>query len=157
MENAEREGDVNTESNKPYESYIRVLIPADAGTGLIEVIGENEKKEVKPEVYGAKGSKEIGIFVKLERGEVVAFVFSWESGAEIKLEKEGYYSLKWIKQPGVEGFPVDTEINLSSIGTTFEYENLSLTEENGFGYNTNLSRDIISRIFWKNGTNNQGD
>jgi hypothetical protein len=135
------------ESN--YRSYVRVVIPSGSGTGMIKVISKDDEREIRPQVFGIEGNKEVGTFVKVGEGDTLAVVFSWESGVDLDMSVSGEYGLKWIKQPGTEDYPAEIGIFVNEKNLNFELSNLSLTEENRFGYNTSLSRDIISRIFWQ--------
>jgi len=139
-----------SENGNSYKNYIRVLIPSGAGVGMIEFISEDNRKEVRPQVFGIQGNKEIGTFVQIGQGETIAVVFSWESGTDLKMNKNGEYRLKWIKQSGTDDYPIEIDVKVNARDMSFRSTNLSLTEENRFGYNTNLSRDSISRIFWEN-------
>lgn len=136
-------------SEKNYKSYVRVIIPSGSGAGMIKIISEEAEGEVRPQTFGIEGNKEVGTFVEVGKGDTIAVVFSWETGVDLDMGVSGEYGLKWIKQPGTEDYPVEVGIFVNEKGLKYELINLSLTEENRFGYNTSLSRDIISRIFWQ--------
>ena len=151
IENIGSSGNTDTgENGDSYESYIRVLIPSGAGVGMIEFISEDNRKEVRPQVFGIQGNKEAGTFVQVSQGETITVVFSWESGTDLKMNEKGAYGLKWIKQSGTDDYPIEVDVRVNARDMSFRSTNLSLTEENRFGYNTNLSRDSTSRIFWEN-------
>jgi hypothetical protein len=136
-------------NEKSYKSYVRVIIPSGSGTGMIKIISEEAEREERPQTFGIEGNKEVGTFLEVGEGDTVAVVFSWETGIFLDMDLSGEYGLKWIKQPGMEDYPVEVGIFVNEKGLKYELNNLSLTDENRFGYNTSLSRDIISRIFWQ--------
>jgi hypothetical protein len=156
IENIGSSGDTDvSENGDSYKSYIRILTPSGVGVGMIEFISEdNRKEEVRPQVFGIQGNKEIGTFVQVGQGETIAVVFSWESGTDLKMNENGEYGLKWIKQSGTDDYPIEVDVRVNARDMSFRSTNLSLTEENRFGYNTNLSRDSTSRIFWENESKN---
>ena len=137
-----------------YKSYLRVLVPSDAGVGLVEYVSKDERKKEEAQVFGMKGNKEMGSYVELKAGEAIAVIYSWESGTDLDTNEEGEYGIKWFKQSGTENYPVEIKVVVNSQNMEFSSTNLNLTEENRFGYNTNLSRDNVSRVFWKNGFKN---
>lgn len=131
-----------------YRSYVRVLVPGDSGFGPAEVLGGPVAATIYPEVNGIRGHKEAGVFIELLPGETKAIVFSWESGTIAKFEEKGQYLFYLRKQGGVLDYPVEVRFSFPERIAVAGIPNLSLTETGEVGYNTLLSRDFVSRIFW---------
>jgi hypothetical protein len=129
--------------------YIRVLADRDAGFGLVEVDGNEGVRKITPNVQGIRGHKEAGVNLDLAQGESKFLTFFWESGAKYDFEKSGEYRLTLVKQAGTSNIPIELEYNIDS-AKVFSIEPTSfLTDEGAFVYNSELSRDFISRIFWQ--------
>lgn len=131
-----------------YKSYVRVLAPEDSGFGPVEVVDGQTRKNIEPEVYGIRGHKEAGVFVELSPGETKALIFTWESGTDIGLDKNGDYLFYLRKQAGVLNYPIEVKFDFPENTNVSGDPDLTLTSEGLVGYNTLLSRDFVSRIFW---------
>lgn len=133
---------------KNYEVYVRLVTPHDSGFGQVDIIGEKQKEKVYPDVYGVDNRKEAGVFLEVAPGETKTVVFNWESGASMDFEESGEYRLVWRKQAGTESDPVLIKFEIPEGLLASSEPELFLTEEGTIIYNTNLSRDSFSRIYW---------
>ena len=134
-----------------YRAYFRTLVPQDAGFSKVEILGNNSKETLDPEMVGYKNYKEAGLFLDLPNNFTKAIILSWESGTDLKKDVEGEYILSWKKQSGVNKINTEIKVNTASklpTETLPTYGNL--TEDGTFVYNTPLTRDFTSRIFWEN-------
>jgi len=129
-----------------YKTYLRVLVPrGDFGEGQKKV-GQNIFT-FSPDIGAVRGHIEAGTIVEVYPQESSAVSFSWTSPAEIPGEK-GEYSLIIRKQAGTVADRWDIEIQ-NQLGRRIEISpGASLTGMNTFGYNTDLARDFVSRIYW---------
>ena len=133
-----------------YKTYLRLVANAGSGFTPTSVFWNDTKVEIMPEVYGFKGNKEAGVYVEIEPNQTKAIVFNWESGEDKIFSEDNDYALYIRRQPGVKNYPARITLNIpEKLGYTLDLP-YSLTEEGGLVYNTILSRDFISRIFWKN-------
>jgi len=119
--------------------YIRIVAPEESGFSPVVVKTDEEEKEIVPEVLTINGHKEAGIFVEVEPGSRLIMQFAWESPANLNINKSGEYRLFLRKQPGILDFPTKIKVNIPE---------KSLTQEQILEYNTELSRDFVSRISW---------
>lgn len=144
----ENEDEQGRSSKETTQLYIRVLADKDAGFGLVEVGGSEGKTTTTADVFGIRGHKEAGINLDLAPGDSKLLTFSWESGANYDFKKRGEYKLNWVKQAGVSEMPIEIEYNVD-IARNFSLEPTTfLTKHGTVVYNSSLSRDFISRIFW---------
>lgn len=136
------------EGDKKYRAYLRVLVPGENGFSPAIIRSKDGEEEILPEIVEIKGTVEAGMYFELDPGETKIFILSWEGKSGINQEKEGYYEFLWRKQAGTEGFPIDVSINSPIVITKTEVDGEALTTQVPFKYNTNLSRDVVSRIYW---------
>ena len=140
---------ISNEGSKAYKAYVRIIVPAEVGLGLGKVKNRTGETNFIPETYPILGKKEAGFLVEVVPWETKAFILDWESGSDIVLSKSNAYSLYVQKQPGLKSLPFNLKIKTGQIGENVQTMNLSLTQEGYYVYNTTLSRDFISRIFWQ--------
>jgi hypothetical protein len=138
----------NHDSNKSYSGYLQVVTGSDAGFGNVEIVGKDGTNILKPEVVGLRGMKLAGVSVSVEPGETRALIFSWESGENLKLDENGKYIAKIIKQPWADNYPVELRVNFPKNTTVKEFKPFSLTENGVYSYNYQLSRDKTLTITW---------
>src|SRR3990170_348951 len=131
-----------------YKGYLRMFAPGDAGFGVINVNQKNIKEEIKPNLQGLRGFKEAGVLFEVLPGDTTVLNFSWESGSDYTFDNEGFYDLTWIKQSGIRPFAISIKLEKNKEIVLEATPRFSLTAEDYLGYNTDLSRDYFSRIFW---------
>ena len=136
------------QENLEYKAYVRVVAPPDSGFSPVVVFGQESKKELKPEILEVRGHKEAGIFVELKPGESKSLLFSWESAAGLDYENPGEYRIYWRKQAGTLSDPIKVVLNFPKNLKYLDTGDFSLTKDNALEYNTELTRDFVSRIFW---------
>ena len=131
-----------------YSSYIRVLVPSKYGFSPILISSKEGESKVTAEVTNVRGHREAGVFIELAPHEEKSLLFSWEGPVELDFERPGEYRFSWRKQAGTYADPVKLSISFPKGVSFSSYEEAFLTDESVFGYNTELSRDIVSRISW---------
>ena len=127
-----------------------MIAPLDVGFSPVELISEDDKIIISPDVYVVSGFKEAGVPINLKSNKSIAVVFNWESASTLDLRDDGEYILKIFKQSGVSSYPVQVQIKTPenlSISTQPEF---GLTLMGTVGYNTELQEDKSLRLFWKN-------
>ncbi len=136
---------VSTGNNGKYEVYLRLITPLEARFSDVLIDGAGETKRVAVEETIINGRKEGGVFVEVFPGQTIDITFSWQNTAGVVFGEPGEYRLVWRKQAGTQEDPITVQIEhpLSAPDST-----TALTEGEPAIYNTNLSRDFSSRIFW---------
>ena len=135
-----------------YKGYFRVMAPAYSEFGSVLVSEGSSPERITPEVSVVGGRKEAGVLVEITPGASKTISFSWTSKHDFSGEKGEeieQYRLFWRKQAGTKADEVSVGIINPSKSPTSVYPEFVLTEAGGVGYNTLLSRDFVSRIFWK--------
>src|SRR3989344_930332 len=136
-------------SNNVYSFYMRVLSPSESGFSPVEIVTNESEMSKSLEVRGVRSFKEAGIFEEILAKKTKALLFSWESATKLSYKEGGEYKLLVRKQAGMEGYPLEVEIMFPENLTFTSTPPLALTNGSNFVYNTELSRDFVSRIFWK--------
>lgn len=131
-----------------YKTYMRVFSPSDADFLPTEILFGNSRELKDPETLLVRGREEAGVYLELSPGQTKTVVFRWESSIDINFAKEGEYRLVWRKQAGTKSDPVSFKIILPEGIKPLVEPELSLTGQGTYRYNTNLTRDFSSRIFW---------
>jgi hypothetical protein len=131
-----------------YKVYIRLLTPQGSGFGPVEIISQDAKKQVTPQVYGVGKRKEAGVLVEVAPRQTVGVLFTWEGSSNLDFNEKGEYRLHWRKQAGTGSDPVRVEFLFPQRVTASGTPAFSLIKEGSLGYNTTLSRDFVSRIYW---------
>jgi hypothetical protein len=141
---------IENNNDYSYEGYFRILVPSSSGFSEATFITNGTKEEVAPNIVGLFGRKEAGIAINLEPDEKKVLVFSWDTESDLDLEKDGNYSLYWQKQIGAKNQNASIIFSIpENLAIEKADDNYFLTQEGEYGYNISLSRDIVSRIFWK--------
>lgn len=133
-----------------YKTYLRLMLPIGASVNDVAVTSGSSKETQIPEIEERSARKEAGILVEIGPGQTKEMTFFWEEEIGLDFAREGEYRLYVRKQPGT----LDDKIALMlyppqgiKIGSVPAY---SLTRDEGYGYNTVLTRDLFSRISWPN-------
>lgn len=131
-----------------YKVYLRVFAPQESDFLPTEIIfGESQEFE-DPETALVRGRKEAGVLVEITPGQKKSVVFRWESPADLDFSQRGEYRLIWRKQAGLDSPKISSELILPE-GIEYVFEPpYSLTPQGTYSYNTDLTRDFSSRIFW---------
>ncbi|MEK7112182.1 MAG: hypothetical protein AAB875_02540, partial [Patescibacteria group bacterium] len=133
-----------------YKSYLRLLLPQGSSVNDVEFTIGNSKESQAPEITEIRGRKEAGVLVEIPAGQTKEITFSWEEVSWLDFTQEGEYRLYVRKQAGSVGDRLGLIFFLpQGLGITTSPK-LSLTQEDGYGYNTLLTRDFFSRISWPN-------
>jgi len=131
-----------------YKTYTRVLTPMAAKHDFVSVVGGTENTFLEPEIETIHSRQEAGVYVEIGPGETKKITFNWKTDNNLKLSGSGEYIFKWRKQAGVGDDPINISIQSFrrvKIETEPEY---SLTPDGVYVYNTLLTRDLVSRIYW---------
>lgn len=131
-----------------YKTYMRLLAPGGAVLNEVEIVGAGERQTMLPEVKEIRGRKEAGVLIELNPGQKKSATFSWEESTNLDFTKKGEYRLYWRKQAGTGSDPVVVKLFFPGNVLPNSTPPFSLTREEGVGYNTTLSRDFVSRIYW---------
>jgi len=131
-----------------YKVYIRVLAPQNVSFGPTEVSGGGSFEVIEPEISQVRGHKEAGVLVEVLPAEAKSVTFYWEERLDLAYDSAGEIRFYWRKQPGTLNDDIVVSFSLPNKLKVFGEPPFSLTEEGVFGYNTELSRDFVSRIYW---------
>ena len=125
-----------------YKTFFRVMLPQTSSVNDVQLVSGSSKEAVAAMLDETQGRKEAGILVEIGPGQSKEIIFSWEEEIGLDFTKEGEYRLYIRKQAGTVG----DKVGVSVFSPT-------LTQDGGYGYNTLLTRDFFSRIYWPNGQN----
>ncbi len=146
--NITNNAEFNPEDYNEYKTYLRVLAPADSKFEKIEIVSAAGTRAVEPDIEILSGRKEAGVFVKIEPGDTKTVNFVWEGSVDLDFNKSGEYLLSWRKQPGTKNDKIATQFVFPE-GVVAKIEQTDfLTQDTVLGYNTFLSEDINSKVFW---------
>lgn len=137
-----------SQENLSYRAYIRVVAPPDIGFSPVVVFGQEGRKKLNPEILEVQGHKEAGVFVELGPGESKSLLFSWESATLLDYGSSGEYRIYWRKQAGTLNDPIKVVLKFPKNLKYLDTGDFSLTKDSALEYNTELTRDFVSRIFW---------
>jgi len=130
-----------------YSSYVRLVTPLESGFSPVLVKEFNISREVVPDTDISRGHKEAGVFVEVRPGTSVTLQFVWESPNNLDFNNSGEYNFFLRKQPGVKEFPTKINIDVKDEVNSKDFLGV-LTNDYNLEYNTKLSRDLVSRIYW---------
>lgn len=139
---------IKNQEDHPYKTYIRVSADPSSGFAPLTILSGNEKRQQELEVFAGGVMKEAGVYREIEAGRTEGFVFSWEGPLPVNLKENGSYTFTLRRQPGVLAYPVHMQIDLPN-GLLKAVPTPALTKGSTVYYNTVLSRDFESRIFWE--------
>lgn len=127
-------------SQNTYKNYLRIVVPAASEISYVEINGERANFDVND----VSGRREVGVLMEvLENSE--SFVdFVWTQKLEIETG-EGEYQFLIRKQAGTDDDLLGVNFALSGV-VSFDSGMGALTNGGAYSYNTNLSRDILTRI-----------
>ncbi|MEK7112193.1 MAG: DUF4012 domain-containing protein [Patescibacteria group bacterium] len=125
-----------------YKTFLRVMLPQTAAVNDVQQVSGSSKEATAPILDETQGRKEAGILVEIGPGQSKEITFSWEEEIGLDFTKEGEYRLYIRKQAGTIGDKVEVSVFSPT-----------LTQDGGYSYNTLLTRDFFSRIYWPNGQN----
>lgn len=131
-----------------YKDYLRVDVPQSADFSSIDILGANTRDTRGPEINEVRGIKEAGVLVEVAAGQEKQIVFKWTNDHDLSFSQNGEYRFLWRKQAGTVSDPISFEITFPQGVNISSQTPLALTQGNTYRYNTNLSRDFSSRIFW---------
>ena len=132
-----------------YKTYTRLLVSPEVEVISVEELENNESKVVEHDEYYVKGRKEIGVLLELSATEAKKLVFSLQEKSNLSLDMKGEYRLYVRKQAGTQSDPIAISVNLPpNLKYSFEPEPF-LTQGGVYRYNTEVSRDIFSRIYFE--------
>ena len=135
----------NSPNSNPTEStygvYARIMANRNARFEKLQIVNGEQTTPVFPELKQTKEKSEAGVFVQIEAQTSQTLRFVWVESTDKNFVKPGRFSLKLVKQSGVEAYPV--EINLQ-----FPVK-LRLTGYPSLSYNTLLNKDQVFEAVWK--------
>jgi hypothetical protein len=126
-------------SDKQQDLLLRLLTNQDSGFSNATVVGQSVS-EFKPlDISYTNSYKEGLLKIELKPGAVNAVILNWESSSKQEFDS---YNLEFIKQPGIENFPLKVTFkpwNKLLFGIQPE---LVLTNDNVYEYNSVLSKSV---------------
>lgn len=131
-------------SNPPestYGVYTRILAKNGARFEKVEIEKPGQVEYIFPELKEVRGVLEAGVFTQVTAGSSQTIMFSWVESTDQNFSSPGEFSLKLIKQSGVEEYPVELNLQFPVA--------LSLTGYPSVSYNTLLNKDKIFETSWK--------
>lgn len=135
-------------SKARYKDYVRVMVPQDSEIAKIRILSGADIIEQDPEVEDLHGRREAGVIFEIAPGQKKVISFSWESPVSLDFSQKGEYRLYVRKQAGSKDGPINLNMTLAAGPKYRSIPSFSLTREGAYVYNTNLSRDLFSRIYW---------
>jgi hypothetical protein len=135
------------DKNYIYNAYIRIVTPFKSGFSPVAIMELDESKEIIPDIVNVRGHKEAGVHIEIKPKTSVILQFIWESPNKLDFQSLGEYNLLLRKQPGITEFPTKINIDIKDEDGFLNKLNV-LTNDNQIEYNTKLSRDFVSRIYW---------
>ena len=141
------ENSAGADKNLIYSSYVRLVTSLESGFSPVLVKEFNINREVVPDTDIVSGHKEAGVFVEIRPGTSVTIQFEWESPNNLDLNNSGEYNFFLRKQPGIKVFPTNINIDVKDEVNSKDFLGV-LTNDQNLEYNTKLSRDLVSRIYW---------
>lgn len=131
-----------------YQAYIRILVPIDSVFQPVGVLDTQHSQLIEPQIAELFEHKEAGFFVEVPASQEKTIRVAWKLFSELDLSKNGEYLFYWRKQPGTLNDPVVLKYNFPGDLIFQSQPRFSLTGTKAYGYNTSLSRDFVSRIYW---------
>lgn len=129
-------------SNEVYKNYIRLLVTPGSVFAPIELQKGNNTESVSVVLENINSQTTAGFYLEIKPQERVSANISWSNPVDYEFESEGQYVLNLRKQPGVNPFPVQVNLN-----TSHELES-NLTNGVPLRYNTNLTSDERYEVHW---------
>ena len=131
-----------------YKVYLRIFVPIDSEVGE-PLVGQGEEVSGFPaDIKDTQGKREVGLLVEVLPGQTKTVSFSWSGESPLTFDQNGEYRLYWRKQSGTDKDPVSLRITSPQAISATPSSGASLTRDGSFIYNTNLARDLFSRISW---------
>lgn len=130
------------------ESYVRVYAPLKSNFKDVEVVRNEISELVNLDVSETRGVKEAGVGVTINPGEKTTLIFRWNSEDILDLTRQGEYFLNLRKQAGTKNDAAAFNITVNSASYPSFDKLFVLTEDGSYFYNTYLTRDFSSRVFW---------
>lgn len=131
-----------------YKAYLRVLVPAGNIFGPVEISRDSERQLVEAEVNYVRNHMEAGVLVEVLPNQKKQIQFTWVTNMPLDFEESGAYLMFWRKQAGTLNDPILVNYNFPRGLAVESSPPFSLTGPDIFGYNTELSRDFVSQIYW---------
>ena len=122
-----------------YKNYIRLITNSDSEIKGAEIVEPSQRKVVVPETKTVAGRKESGLLLEVKPGQQKRVVFTWSVPVKVDFSKKGEMPFLWRKQAGTTGDLVNLQIKTPPF---------VLTKGDTSAYNTVLSRDINSLVYW---------
>ncbi len=137
-----------SETAKRYKAYLRVMVPAGNIFGPVEISKDGEGDLIEAEVNNVREHIEAGVLVEVFPKEKKQIQFTWTADTTLDFTNNGTYLMFWRKQAGTLNDPILISYDFPQ-GLAIESSPLfTLTGPDIFGYNTELSRDFVSQIYW---------
>jgi hypothetical protein len=131
-----------------YRNYLRLLIPSESEIDEIKLSGGSSEGEIEQDVSYLKGRKEVGVFLEIDSQETKKIRFVWTNNNTFDFTRHGEYRFYWRKQAGLSEYPMNLKM---FVPENLDFESIphsSLTKESEVIYNTQLSSDFFSKIYW---------
>jgi len=135
------------ESGK-YSNYLRLMMPLEAELESVGLVQGENAKELEFDVVELQGKKEVGVYFEVLPESSKTVVFVWSQNNQLDYSSDGNYNLYWRKQAGTVSDPITVNIIIPQGLNVTGFPDTSLTNENMVSYNTTLTRDFSSRLFW---------
>lgn len=132
-----------------YKNYMRIISDSDTDFMPVEIINEDESRLVEPDIKNlGRNRKDAGIYFEVEPQKSVSVVFTLRTKTNIDLNKSGYYSMFLRKQAGIDSYDLNMSVTPENREQNYTSDNLVLTEDGTFVYNTQSVKDNTFRIYW---------
>ncbi|MDP3994820.1 MAG: DUF4012 domain-containing protein, partial [bacterium] len=128
-----------------YRTYTRLMVSPEAEIESVYLVNGESKESLRFDTVLVSGRKEIGFFMEIPPGGERFLHVDWSNETGLNKDDKGQYGMLWRKQPGVGDDPIQI---------SFDFKPLTFDGQDGYNakryteYNTLLSRDFVSRIFW---------
>ncbi len=131
-----------------YKTYIRLITDKQASLSAVTVQTEVDEKKINSDSTEGIETKEEGVYIEVVPMQKKTLTFYWKGTTNLQLQKAGEYHLFVMKQAGIPPYPLSLSLyNLGRLKTLSTP--LFLTKGEALNYNTVLSQDFTSKIFWK--------
>lgn len=141
--------DLSREPETRYKAYLRLITKKGSEFEKVQIV-KNAKIQEKDLEIETVDNKRIdgGVLIDIPPSSENQITFSWSEKITADTNKPGFISVNWIRQPGVNPYPVRLMINARGLNIHPD-SNDFLTEGGYIGYNITLAKDINRKFFWK--------
>ena len=133
--------------NMSYKVYVRAIGEESAEFQMATLKRGNSQLNAPVDIEKISGRVEAGLYVELVAGEKISITFNSSERNYLDFTNNGQYNFTYRKQPGTESDPIFVKL-IFPRKVAQSKRNNSLTGRADVVYNTVLTRDSVSRIYW---------